>query len=491
MVRMTGRLVDYGFGLAVLAFGSWYALSDGISRSVALLLATLVPAAVIVTMLLVRRPPRPQAWWCALAALVLLTVDGVAWLVAVTTRDGPVASAPTSVVLLPLGYLGLLIASLLVLALIARGDGGKIADAMIISLGVAGLLWMFALYPTLLARGAPASERAYTLLVVLLISGTAGGIVRALVSAQKARGTLAYLLVAATAALVGNIGKIVSVDPTTGAANDWVGATWIVAYLATGAAAAHPSGAGLAAPGRTRAGRLTRGDLAFLGAALALNPAVAGIRELAGAPSDLLQLSFTSFLLVPLVLYRVSTLARLHEAAERNLVFQATHDDLTGLPNRRAVETRVRTVVEMAQTGEVPGAAVCFLDLNGFKQVNDEHGHAVGDALLVGVARRLRDAVRADDLVARFGGDEFVLVLTGDPDHLQTDAVSRIQEAVSRPFDLGVTTTHASVSIGTAVVRPGSRSTVEQLMSLADARMYSHKRRHRASPLPPGGHGRA
>ena len=187
-------------------------------------------------------------------------------------------------------------------------------------------------------------------------------------------------------------------------------------------------------------------------------------------------MSLGSLVLVPLVLARVSQLARLHAQAEHELVHQATHDALTALPNRRAVDTHLQHVLAELHDGRVAGALVCFLDLDGFKVVNDEHGHKVGDRLLVAVAARLRTAVRAEDFVARFGGDEFVLVLTGDPDRLAAETVGRIRGALSAPVDLGPTTAAARASIGTYAVGPRDRVTAEQVLSAADARMYEDKR---------------
>lgn len=172
----------------------------------------------------------------------------------------------------------------------------------------------------------------------------------------------------------------------------------------------------------------------------------------------------------------MSQLALLHARAEQDLVHQATHDELTGLPNRRAVDRRVAEVVEQVRTGEAPGGLVCFLDLDGFKEVNDRFGHHVGDRLLVHVGRRLRAAVRADDFVARFGGDEFVVVLVGDPDRLEAETVPRLEAALTAGVDLGPLVTVARASIGAVVLRPGAPTTPETVLSVADTRMYETKR---------------
>ncbi|MFS0699536.1 diguanylate cyclase [Cellulomonas sp. 179-A 4D5 NHS] len=454
-----------------------YGLTDGAARSVVFLESTLVPGAAVVLTLVARRPPRPQPWWCASAALMLLTVDNIAWLVQVGIGGATHATGIIPAVTVPLGYLLLLAASIFVVMPTARVDGGRVIDTSIMALSGAGLLWSFVLFPALAERDADVAERGYTLLIVLLVSGTFGAVLRAVVDAPRGRATLGYLLLASGSALVGNVGNVIAVDPATGASAHWVGLTWIIAYAATGAAVVHPAARSLATPAPRPARRLGPGALTFLGIALAVNPAIAGLRELAGGGADLLLLSLGSLLLVPLVLVRVSQLALLHARAEQELVHQATHDELTGLPNRRAVDRQVAEIVDAVRTGQAPGGLVCFLDLDGFKNVNDQYGHHVGDRLLAHVASRLRAAVRSDDFVARFGGDEFIIVLIGDPDRLQTETVQRLEDALAHEIDLGPLATIAKASIGTVVLRPGTHITASEVLSAADARMYAAKRR--------------
>jgi diguanylate cyclase (GGDEF)-like protein len=471
-----GRAAHTGFAVTAAGIGLAYLLTDGVVRSVVFLAATLVPGVAVLLVLAVRRPPRPQPWWCAAAALMLLTVDSVTWLVQVGIGGAAQASGLVSAVVVPLGYLALLAASIFVVMPTARVDGGRVLDASIMAIGGAGLLWSFVFFPVLAARDAGVGERAYTLLTLLLVSGTFGAVLRTWVSAREGRATIAYLLVASGSALLGNVGNAVAVDPVTGAAAHWVGLTWIVAYTATGAAVAHPASMSLAVPAPRPVRRLGPGALTFLGLALALNPAIAAIRELAGGEADLLQISLGSLLLVPLVLVRVSQLALLHARAERELVHQATHDELTGLPNRRAVDRQVAATVEAVRTGAAPGGLVCFLDLDGFKHVNDQYGHHTGDLLLVHVAERLRTAVPGDDFVARFGGDEFVVVRLGEPDGLEQETAERLADALRKPIDLGPLTTTARASVGCVVLRPGTSTTPEKVLSAADTRMYETKR---------------
>jgi diguanylate cyclase (GGDEF)-like protein/PAS domain S-box-containing protein len=161
--------------------------------------------------------------------------------------------------------------------------------------------------------------------------------------------------------------------------------------------------------------------------------------------------------------------------AQKELARRATHDPLTGLPNRDLLHQRLEAL--LGRTGE-EGAAVVFLDLDGFKAVNDRHGHAAGDDLLREVGRRLRTATRGHDTVARYGGDEFVLLLADlhDPEEAGR-VVARVEAALSQPWPIRDTELALSGSIGFIPVRAGA--TAEQLLAEADAAMYADKARRR------------
>jgi diguanylate cyclase len=149
---------------------------------------------------------------------------------------------------------------------------------------------------------------------------------------------------------------------------------------------------------------------------------------------------------------------------------QALQDPLTGLPNRRALDDRLRT---LAGSATAQPLAVALVDLDGFKDVNDRHSHAEGDDVLRVVASTLRDALRGDDLVARYGGDEFIALLPGAPVSSAKQALGQAVTAVAAlPHHLshGVT-----LSVGLVSLRPQERA--EQVLSRADAAMYQAKRR--------------
>jgi diguanylate cyclase (GGDEF)-like protein/PAS domain S-box-containing protein len=151
---------------------------------------------------------------------------------------------------------------------------------------------------------------------------------------------------------------------------------------------------------------------------------------------------------------------------------RAVRDPLTGLANRALLEERLRAALARdARTGGQTG--LLFLDLDGFKAVNDQHGHAVGDEVLCAVAGRLRHVVRPSDTVARLGGDEFVVLLEGVTDDL-SPLVTRLQAAVEEPVAVGEDLLAVGVSIGQAM-SIGGVAEPSALLAQADRSMYSVK----------------
>jgi diguanylate cyclase (GGDEF)-like protein/PAS domain S-box-containing protein len=152
-------------------------------------------------------------------------------------------------------------------------------------------------------------------------------------------------------------------------------------------------------------------------------------------------------------------------------------DPLTGLPNRRRLEEQVETAIWSARTGQ-DTLALLFVDLNGFKAVNDRLGHAAGDELLQSVARTLRGRLRRGDLLARLGGDEFLVALTGlDPATAGVEArrvADELAAAVRAPIDLRDREVAVGASVGVAVY-PGEGEGFEELLHAADLSMYARK----------------
>ena len=180
------------------------------------------------------------------------------------------------------------------------------------------------------------------------------------------------------------------------------------------------------------------------------------------------------------------------KSLEQSLLHEATHDHLTGLPNRRFFEKRLQQEISYHRRKQKT-LAVMLLDLDNFKQVNDTLGHRAGDALLRDFARRLRKTLREYDLVARFGGDEFLIGLVDVESLENVGCVTRkLLDLFDAPFRIdGHCIDYVTGSVGVAIY-PEDGENVERLLSCADSALYESKRNgkrgfnfYRADPAAP------
>lgn len=170
---------------------------------------------------------------------------------------------------------------------------------------------------------------------------------------------------------------------------------------------------------------------------------------------------------------RTAVLAQSLEQANRELTQLALHDNLTKLPNRLLLEDRIQQALQKAEHEDTQ-FAVLFMDLDGFKAVNDAYGHHIGDQLLIAVTERIRDRLGTQDTLARLGGDEFVvLVEISDPADAATLAAQLVM-LIEKPFHVSRYELLVSISIGIAVY-PSDGTTERELMLNADAAMYHTK----------------
>jgi diguanylate cyclase (GGDEF)-like protein/PAS domain S-box-containing protein len=160
-------------------------------------------------------------------------------------------------------------------------------------------------------------------------------------------------------------------------------------------------------------------------------------------------------------------------ALQNAMAHRALHDELTGLPNRRLLTDRLdHALARLMKSGGEHG--ILFVDLDRFKLVNDSYGHLVGDRLLIQVAHRLRRSVSAADTVARFSGDEFVMLVEDVPGVEQLEQIAhRVHRSLEAPFDLGEVVIHVSASIGVAAAL--ARQSREDVLAAADTAAYAAK----------------
>ncbi len=152
----------------------------------------------------------------------------------------------------------------------------------------------------------------------------------------------------------------------------------------------------------------------------------------------------------------------------------AGHDTLSGLPNRLRFTEHLEALLSRIDR-EDSGLAVVFVDLDKFKEVNDTYGHAAGDLVIVGCAERMASQLRANDVLARFGGDEFAIIQTGVKSPRDAEALARrIIESIRPAFQIGEAEAYVGASIGIALA-PENASDAAELMRLADIAMYRAK----------------
>jgi len=166
--------------------------------------------------------------------------------------------------------------------------------------------------------------------------------------------------------------------------------------------------------------------------------------------------------------------------AQEKLEHDATHDALTGLPNRSLFMSRLSAALEKAHSVKNYRVSVLFIDLDRFKIVNDSLGHLIGDQLLKGISERLREGLRPSDLVARLGGDEFTILVEGTYDEREVTRIAeRIQQKFGIPFELNGHEVYSSASIGILHASENHVS-AQDMMRDADTAMYQAKRAGKA-----------
>ncbi|BCY13129.1 GGDEF domain-containing protein [Actinoplanes sp. L3-i22] len=419
---------------------------------------------------------RARYGWSALAlGMVGWAFGESVWAFYVTFRQGH-APFPN------LGDFGFLlmvpgaVAGMVAVLGVRRGLLRVMLDGLVIAGSLLFLSWAFVLEPVYragnLTAGAKAVSLAYPLSDVLLAAVALILLPRA---AAGYRATAALILAAALALSVGDLGFAYLNQHSTYTCGDPIDTGWVAGFVLI-ALAARRAPATRQRPEQSVPILVWMPYAPLAVAILAAADLLASGQRLTAFPSMLLGAVILLVLARQMVALRDNTaLSRdLHRVVaqlrdrESELHHLAYHDPLTGLANRALF-------VDSAEAADDGPLAVLYLDLDGFKPVNDRHGHAAGDALLVEVGRLLRAETREPDLVARLGGDEFAVLMPGVTDRSEAEELGRrLTERLAEPFLILGHQVRIGASVGVGLREPGDVS-VDALLRRADESMYAIK----------------
>ncbi|MFE7745909.1 diguanylate cyclase domain-containing protein [Nocardia sp. NPDC057455] len=410
------------------------------------------------------RPAHPLPWY-------LLSGSAVLFATGTTLRGiGDHAIHPLDDAFTLLGYLGVGLAALIWLwPRHVHGNYDLLLDSALIGLGALLASWTFLISPILQSTetGLDAVVAAtYPVLDALLLTLVA----HSMATSTRAETSLWLLHAGLIAVLLGDLGYSLETAGATALGREVLLAPLLAAYATVGVAALHPTMATLGAPRRIHPHH-SRQRASLIAIALI----VASLVPVVGSslhPLDRVVVSSLFALLLIGMLVRSERAIVRSARSERRAQYQADHDILTGLLNRAAL---LRALRQRGERWAEQSICLLFIDLDGFKRVNDSYGHAVGDELIATAAGRIRRVVRHEDVVTRYGGDEFVVLAPLARPEAAVLA-ERLLGAFVRPFGLSAGEIPITASVGVACVGPRSSDTdVHSLLRDADAAMYHAK----------------
>ncbi|SNR91707.1 GGDEF domain-containing protein [Actinoplanes regularis] len=345
-------------------------------------------------------------------------------------------------------------------------------DVAAVSGAVFVLAWEYVLSDE---AGLPGDRLVTTTIVAVLVVGSAVALVT--LSESSPRGGLTAQQFLAGAALLQSATVLISLhNSVTGHA--WYGNGAGAGYVLSAWVVAVSSRLRISRPGGDLVERLVFGPWALLPyVPVVIAVGIAAVREAQdGRLSPILVwLLLSSFSLVLLrqflTLVTVGRMTVILEEQKLALDHQAHHDGLTGLPNRVAFHSRAAEVLARQRTG----VCAMMLDLDGFKPVNDTFGHAAGDEVLIIVGRRLAAELRESDLLSRFGGDEFAILVTELSEADAAAVAQRLLDRLAEPMTVHDAVVRVGGSIGLAALPPGRSGSVSALLRQADTAMYAAK----------------
>ncbi len=476
------RWLGYWFlAAAAVVVVTYQLVPAGLPKDLVYQVMGLAAAGAIVVGVRIHQPVDRLPWYLLAAGQLLWSVaDAVgSWDSDVLGNDRfPSPADPIYLLGYPTIVVGLL---LLVRGRRPRRDVAGFLDSAILTVALAILSWVLLAGPTIknyqdslaaavVAVAYPLGDIVLAGLLIRLIT-TPGGRTRSFGLLVTGIGLLITVDTAASAL------SMLTVDSTLA-----INFLWLSSYAAFGAAALDPSMVSLSEPAASAEVRFSRARLTALTLAVLVAPATMAVQAAAGFQLDVWPVVIGSVVIFLLVVARmnlsidqIQAANRRTEAAQAELARQAAHDPLTGLPNRGQGVRLIRNALSRAQrSGEVIG--LLFVDLDGFKQVNDTLGHRAGDEVLRAAAERMQVGVRSGDTVARLGGDEFVVLLEPlDVDASAVDVANRLVSALSAPLIL---TSGREVTVGASIgvaISQDADTDPERLLHEADVAVYRAK----------------
>ncbi|GAB6898793.1 hypothetical protein JCM9957A_18830 [Kineosporia succinea] len=467
-----GRARASAFYLAVCSLVAVVYLLFGSATTHAFVASAVHTSAVVAIVLGVRRhrPEHALPWYTLAGSTLLFTLgDAAFWWRSVWLHQDAFPSV-SDALYIPSSLL--LIAALLGFTRARRTgwDRSGLLDAAVLSTGAGLLSWLYLISPTAgagdLSQPARLVSLAYPVVDLLALA------VLVRLTIGTGRRPFAYRL------LVGGVTTLLVTDGAytlmqlagTYETGGWTDVGWMASHVLMGASALHPSMPAVSeATPPVPEGVIGRGRLVALAAASLMAPLVLILEWLHRDPIDAPVIAAGSIVLYLLVLARLQGVMKQLAGLLDTAKSQANTDLLTGLANRR----RFYALWETELAGATPTTALLYVDLDGFKPVNDTLGHQGGDAVLQAVAARISSVVRAGDVVARLGGDEFAVILPG-ADDVQAEAIAaRILAAVSVPVVALGSPVRVGASIGVIVAPHGADP--ENEIQRADGAMYAAK----------------
>ncbi len=420
-----------------------------------------------------KNKPKPIApWmWFAGGLASFLTADVIYYIIELQSGDAgppfPNLADGFYLAMYPLMIIGLI---KMVNEVAPGRSRASFIDAAVVGIAMFGTLWVLFVddfFVSDTSFGSLFVSLAYPVMDVALLAVAA----RLVVTVHLKHPPFAFIVTAIGSLAVADTGYQIYLSNGTFRTGLFIDAFWLLFYVGFAIAALHPTVA-RRPPEPEDQDRLTPVQLVIMFVATLSVPL---IDLFWGNLADRVVTIAASAMLFMLILTRVFDLMKTVEKGKDRLRHDAEHDSLTGLANR--VLFAERTKAALAKNDKSHPVAVLFIDLDDFKTVNDSLGHQAGDQLLAEVATRLGTVVREGDTVARFGGDEFAVLLESAVDRrAATNVARRALESLGDPIDLGDRSVRAMASIGIAMDTDGT-SDVDSIMRNADVAMYLSKSR--------------